>query len=119
MKTASAKMQNARISTKHSVVITQEIRGKGLAAAKRFLENLIDQKISLKRKYHTTAAKEILGVLESAESNAKQKGLTEEKLFVKKIKADQGFRFTRPRSRWNLRGRKVKSTILTVELGER
>jgi large subunit ribosomal protein L22 len=119
MKTASASIENARISIKHSTAICKELKGKKLESAKNFLENLLDKKISLKEKYYPTAAKQILEILESAEANAKQKGLAEEKLFIRKIKADQGFAFTRPRSRWHLRGRKVKSTTLLVELGER
>ena len=119
MKTASAKIENARISIKQSVAICKEIKGKKLKSAKRFLEDLLDKKISLNRKYFPTTANQILETLESAEANAKQKGLAEEKLFIRKIKADKGYRFMRPRSRWNLRGRKVKSTILAIELGER
>jgi large subunit ribosomal protein L22 len=119
MKTALAYVKNARISLKHSVVICKELKGKKLENAKNFLKNLIEKKISLNGKYHTNAAKKILEALESAGANAKQKGLAEEKLFIKNIKADKGFIFVRPRSRWNLRGRKVKSTNLFVEIGER
>jgi large subunit ribosomal protein L22 len=119
MKTASASVKNARISLKHSVAICKELRGKKLESAKNFLKGLLEKKISLGGKYYTNAAKQILEVLESAEANAKQKGLAEEKLFIRKIKADKGFVFTRPRSRWHLRGTKVKSTTVIVELGER
>lgn len=120
MKTASASIESARISLRHSVVICKELRGRKLEFAKRFLENLIDRKAKLSnRKYHPTAAKQILEILESAENNAKQKGLTEEKLFIRKIKADQGYTFIKPKSRWNLRGREAKATTLVVELGER
>jgi large subunit ribosomal protein L22 len=119
MKTASASIENARISPKHSVAICSELRGKKLQYAKNFLESLIDKKISLSGKYHPTAAKQILEILESAEVNARQKGLDVEKLFIKKIKADQGFAFIRPKSRWHFRGRKAKSTTLLVELRER
>lgn len=119
MKTASASSEDAKISFKHSVVICDELRGKKLKFAKDFLENLLDKKISLGKKYYPTAAKQALGVLESAEANAKQKGLNEEKLFIKKITANKGFAFVKPKSRWHLRGRRVKSTTLLVELGER
>jgi ribosomal protein L22 len=119
MKTASAKMERARISLKHSLAIIGELKGKKLEAAKRFLEDLLDKKISLGKKYHPTAAKQILEILESAEANAKQKEMNSEKLFIRKIKADKGFTFMRPRTRIHLRGRKVKSTTLFVELGER
>jgi len=119
MKTASASIENARISLKHSAAICKELKGKKLESAKNFLEKLLDKKISLGKKYYPSAAKQILEILESAEANAKQKGLAEEKLFIRKIKADQGFTFVKPKSRWHFRGRKAKSTTLIVELGER
>jgi large subunit ribosomal protein L22 len=119
MKTASASIKDARVSLKHSVAICKELRGKKLESAKNFLNNLINKKVSLDRKYHTNAAKQILEVLESAETNASREGLAVEKLFIRKIKADQGAAFVKPKSRWHLRGRKAKATNITVELGER
>jgi len=57
-------------------------------------------------------------VLESAVSNAKQKGLTEEQLFVSKITADQGPTWKRFRaaSFGRATGILKKTTHLTIEL---
>lgn len=118
-KIASAKLDSARISLIHSMAILKAIRGKRLEAGKKFLEELLDQKRSLHGKYYPTAAKKILEMLEAVEANAKVKDLTVEKLFIKTAKADKGFRFMRPRTRWRLRGRKVKSATVLIEVAER
>ena len=118
-KIATAKLDSARISFLQSIEITKAIRGKRLEAGKKFLEDLLDQKRSLDGKYYTTAAGKILELLKVAEANAKVKDLRNEKLFIKTAKADKGFRFGRPRSRWRLRGRKVKSATILIQLVER
>ena len=114
MKTASARIDNARISLKHSIVLCKEIRGKKVEKAKRILQNLIDEKVSLKRKYYTKASKKILELVKSAEANAKAKNMDVEKLLIKKAKADKGEKFIRPKTRWRFRGRKAKSTNITI-----
>lgn len=119
MTSASARLDDARISLKHSVAVCKEIRNKKLEWAKNFLENLIDKKISLEGKYHTNAAKQILKILESAEANARVKNLNPGKLFVKSAKADKGEVFVKPKSRWRFRGRKAKVTRIEIELEER
>ncbi|MEM5882919.1 MAG: uL22 family ribosomal protein [Candidatus Aenigmatarchaeota archaeon] len=119
MKTASAILEDARISLKHSTIICKEIKNKKVDKAKKFLEMLIDKKISLDGKYYTKAAKQILEILKSAEANAKVKNLNPEKLFVKIAKADKGRVFIRPKSRWRFRGRKAKVTRIEIILGER
>jgi ribosomal protein L22 len=60
-----------------------------------------------------------LQILETAVANARVKKMNEEKLFVKTARADIGERFIRPKSRWGFRGRKVKSSNIFIELGER
>jgi len=117
--TAIARFKSARISFKQSIVICKEIRGKNVSKAKQFLENLINKKVDINGRYHPTAAKKILEILETAVANARVKKMNEEKLFVKKINADIGERFIKPKSRWGLRGRKAKSTNISIELGER
>jgi ribosomal protein L22 len=119
MATALARLEDARISLKHAIVICKSLRNKKVDKAKRFLKNLIDKKVSLKRKYYTKAAKKILEVLETAEANAKVKNLNLEKLFIKTAKADKGPTLIRPRSRFRFRGRKFKSTHITIEVEER
>lgn len=119
MKTATARIEDARISFKHSITICKSLRKKRVEKAKNFLENLIDRKINLDGKYHPNAAKKILQILKEAEANAKVKGLDPEKIFIKTVKADKGPKFIRPKSRWRLRGRKAKSTNITIIVEER
>jgi len=119
MKTATASIENAEISLKQSIVICDKLRGKKLESGKKFLEDLLDKKINLDGKYFPTTAKKFLELLESAEANAKVKNLTAEKLFIKKIKADKGYRYMKPKSRWRMRGRKVKSSTIQLEVEER
>jgi len=117
MKSASASISNARISFKHSVILCKEIRGKNVEKAKRFLQNLIDEKESLDGKYYTNASKKFLEIIKNAEENAKVKNLDVEKLFIKTAKADKGERFVRPKTRWGLRGREAKSSNIKIVLG--
>lgn len=119
MTTVSAKFKDMRISFKHSMVICDVLRGMRLEKAKTLLTNLIHKKQSLSGKYYTNATKIFLEILENVEANAKSKNVSTGKLFIKKIKADEGYAFRRPRSRWRLRGRRVKSTNITIEVEER
>jgi ribosomal protein L22 len=116
---ARAIQRNARISLKHAIILCKAIRKKKLEKAKNFLQNLIDKKVSLGKKYYTKAAKQILEVLENAEANAKNKNLNPEKLFVESARASKGEKFIRPKSRAKFRGRKAKSTNIEIILGER
>ena len=88
---AKACARNIHVSTKHAIEICSYIRGKSLDSAKRMLQMSIDMKrpIPIKRftngpghksgmgsgRFHVKACEEILKALESAESNAKNKGL--------------------------------------------
>ncbi|MEM5829626.1 MAG: uL22 family ribosomal protein [Candidatus Aenigmatarchaeota archaeon] len=119
MKTATAKISNARISLKHSLVLCKSLKRKKLEKAKKFLEDLLSKKINIKGKYYTKAANKFLELLKTAEANARQKGLNPGRLFLKEIKADKGLRFYRPRSLWHLRRQRRKAVNLTVELEER
>lgn len=119
MKTATAKISNAKISLKHSLVLCKYLKGKKLEKAKKFLEDLIEEKVDLKGKHYTKASKIFLQLLKSVEANAVQKGLNVEKLFIKKIKADKGLRFYRPRSLWHLRRQRAKAVHVEVEVEER
>ncbi|MGC8812755.1 MAG: uL22 family ribosomal protein [Candidatus Aenigmatarchaeota archaeon] len=119
MKTASAVLEDARVSLKHSVAVCKEIKNKKIEKAKKFLEMLAEKKIDLNGKYYTNAARKILEILKTAEANAKVKNLNPERLFVKIAKADKGRVFTRPKSRWRFRGRKAKVTRIEIKLEER
>jgi len=119
MKTAKASIENAEASLKQSLILSDKLRGKKLETGKKFLEDLLERKINLDGKFWPTTAQKFLELLESVEANAKVKNLNTEKLFIKKIKADKGYRFTKPKSRWRMRGRKVKSSTIQVEVEER
>ncbi len=64
------------------------------------------------------ATKIVSKILNSAVSNAKQKGLTEEQLFISKIYADQGAVWKRFRAAAFGRATRIlkKTTHLTIEL---
>ncbi len=115
----SAKAFGSKISFKKSIEICDELRGKKLSFAKTLLQNLIDRKESLDGKYHTDTAKEFLTLLNSAEANAKQKNLDANKLFIKTMKADKGYKFIRPKSLAKFRGRQAKVTNLQITVEER
>ena len=104
---------------KHSMVLFKEIKGKRLDKAKKLLEDLVEGKRSLERKYYTRTSKIILSILKSAEANAKQKNFNLEKLFVKKATVNQSRPFRRPRSKHRLRGQVLKSAHVLIELEER
>jgi large subunit ribosomal protein L22 len=96
------------ISPKHSVEICRVLKGKMLDDAKDLLEDVIEKKrpIPFKKhkrsmghrkgkgfgpgRYPVRAAKAILKVLESAESNAEYSGLDTEALKVRHIAANKG-----------------------------
>jgi len=119
MKTASSKISGARVSLKHAVVLCKELKGMKFGKARTFLEDLIKAKKNIDGKYYSGAAKNFLEMFKSMEANVKQKNLNVDKLFIKKIKADKGLVFYRPRSLWHLRGQKGKSVNLMIEVEER
>ena len=119
MKEATAKLIGARVSLKHSLVLCKKISGLKLGKAKKFLEDLIEKKVSIDGKYYTKASETLLDLLKSAEANAKQKGLNLERVFIKVAKADKGRRLILPKSRFKFRGRKAKVTNLKIVLEER
>ena len=85
----------------------------------QFLQELIEKKRNIDGKYYTKASKVLLELLKTVKANAKNKGMDESKLFIRLIKADKGETLWRPRSRWILRGQKMKSVNLSVEVEER
>jgi large subunit ribosomal protein L22 len=119
MKKASSKLSGARISLKHSLVLCKELKGKKIDRARKFLEDLLARKINLDGKFYTKAASKFLEMLKTVEANARQKNLNPERLFIKKIKADKGLRFYRPRSLWHLRRQRAKAVNLMIEVEER
>jgi len=122
-KFATAKIKEARISLKQSMILVRQIKGKRLSAAKSWLENLAAGKTTIDGrgtgKTFPTAAKKFLEAIQSLEANAKVKQMNIDKLFLVKAHANAGETFYRPKSRFRLRGRKAKSTNLTLVAAER
>jgi len=116
---ATAKSKDARISFKKSIILAKELRKKKVSSALQLLRELKDKKKSLKGKYYTKTTNKFLEVLLAAEANAKKKNLNSDRLFIKIIKADKGYKFIRPRSRFGLRGTQAKMTNLEIIVEER
>ena len=116
---ATAKLRDARISFKKSYILAKELRGMKAERAIRFLTDLIDEKVAVDGKFYTKTAQTFLGVLKSAEANAKQKNLDTEKLFVKIAKTDKARKLVTPKSRFKFRGRQAKTSHIEIVLEER
>jgi large subunit ribosomal protein L22 len=120
------------ISTKQSVEICKNIRGKSVEQAKKLLERVIvkETPIRMRRyikdtahkkgigpgKYPVKAAKEILRLLKIAESNAQNKGLSTNEMVITHISANKA---SRPWHFGRQRRRKNKRTHVEVVLFER
>lgn len=114
-----ATFMGERISFKHSQIVADNVRGKNLAKAKNFLTEILEGDKTIDGKVFPKATQAFLTLLKSAEANAKQKNMNTEKLFVKILKADKGYRYVRPKSLAKYRGREAKVTNLSVTLEER
>lgn len=121
------------ISTKYGIEVCSHIRGKPLAKAKHILQDAIDMKrpIPLRRftngpghkpgamgagRYVVKTSSTILGLLKSAEANARNKGLNAKNLVVASIlaqKASTPLRYGRQRRR------SMKRTHVEVVLQEK
>ncbi|MCD6226497.1 MAG: hypothetical protein J7J93_01745 [Candidatus Aenigmarchaeota archaeon] len=118
-KIAEAKKPLARVSLKDSKIIFDKIRNKPTKKAKQFLNDLLNEKISINGKYYTKATKEILDLIEDAEKNAEAKNLDVDKLFIKEATLGKAFRFILPKSRYSHRGKEAKMCRLSIKLEER
>ena len=120
------------ISTKKSVEICNHLRYRKVVRAKTILENVIEQKeaIPMKRynrdtahkkeiaagKYPVNAAKEILNMIKSAESNAQSKGLSTKDLVIKHLSASKA---SQPWHYGRKRRSRMKRTHIQVVLMEK
>jgi ribosomal protein L22 len=116
---ANAKARDARISFKKSIILAKALRRKKVSSALQLLRELKAEKKSLKGKYYTKTTDKFLEVLLAAEANAKKKNLNTDRLFIKIVKANKGYKFIRPRSRFGLRGTEAKMTNLEIIVEER
>ena len=124
---------NLPISTKHTIEISNFIRHMNIQQAKELLQRVIEKKqaIPFKRfnrdtghrkgkiaagRYPVSASKEILALLNSLESNAQDKGLNTNYLYLKTIipnKASKTYHYGRQR------GTKMKRTNIELIAEER
>ncbi|MBS3107754.1 50S ribosomal protein L22 [Candidatus Woesearchaeota archaeon] len=130
---AQARGDNLDVSYKQSVELCRFLKGKKVIKAKKILEDvmILKQAIPFKvyvrdiahrkggmgsGKYPVKAADYVLRLLKSAESNAKNKGLNAENLFVNVIIPNKASTPMRP---GRIRGRKAKRTSFCVIIEER
>ena len=120
------------ISTKFSIEVCDQLRGKPVVQAKRFLEEVITLRrpVPLKRfnrdqshkpgmaagRYPVLCCQEILKLLKSAEANAQFKGLSSANLTVRHISAQHGPKVLRMGRK---RRRTAKRTHIEVVLVEK
>lgn len=104
---AQARAKHMRVSPVKIRQVIDLIRGKGVNTSLAILTHA-----------NKGSTKMISKVLDSAVSNAKQKGLSEDQLFISKIHADQGPSWKRFRSAafGRATGIQKKTTHLTIEL---
>ena len=119
VKIATASRPIARISLKDAVSIFKNVRDKPVKKVKDFLNGLINEKRDIQGKHFTGASKEILSLVEEAETNAESLGLDTEKLFVKEAVANKSFTYMLPKSRYSHRGRRAKLCQLKITVEER
>lgn len=129
--TARVFARNLSISTKYSVEICRNIRGKPLNKAKKLLEDVLamERPIVMARftrdiahkkgtgpgKYPIEATKKILAALKSAESNAQNKGLSTNDMYISHISAHKA---SRPWHYGRQRRRRMKRTHVEIVLKE-
>lgn len=116
---AVAKLKDAGVSFKRSLVLSRELKGLRVNKARQLLDDLINEKRSLDGKFYTNVAKNFLQLLNSAEANARQKNLDTENLFVKVAKTDKARKRVLPKSRFKFRGREDKVANIQIVLEER
>ena len=104
---AQAKARYMRVSPVKVRQVINLIRGKGVNTSLAILTHA-----------NRGPSELVTKVLDSAISNAKQKGLAEDQLFISKIRADQGPSWRRYRSAAFGRATAIskKTTHLTIEL---
>jgi large subunit ribosomal protein L22 len=136
---AQAIGRELRISVKHSVEICSALRGKNIEDAKKYLEEVInlEKPVPFRRykrcvghrkgkgfgpgRFPQNAAREILKLIESAESNAEYKGLDPDNMVITHISANRGrvFQGWQPRARGRSTPWNVETTNVEVIVKER
>ena len=106
------------ISQLNAVKVCRTINRKKFSDAKKILENLLNEKISLKGKYFTKTSREILKLLIQLENNARGKKLDPDQLFLF-ISAHKGPTLHRARRRWRKFGSKLKICNIQAVLSDK
>ncbi len=117
-KTSTVSKPLAKVSIKDSIKVLKYVRNKPVVKAKAFLNGLISEEMDIDGKHYTNASKEILRLMEEAESNAEALGLDTEKLLVKEAVVNQALRYMLPKSRYSHRGKKAKLCQLKITVVE-
>ena len=137
--TAKAMAYEINVSPKHCIEILRQLRGKKVAEAKAYLQNVIDKKESVPFKrfarnvghkrhqsgwgsgrYPVKASKEILKLVKHAEANAEYKGLEPENMSIvhatsKKGRVIQG---VMPRAMGRATPWNIETVTVEIILGE-
>jgi large subunit ribosomal protein L22 len=100
------------VSTKYSVLVCRKITGMSLGRAKSLLAGLASERLDLDGKHYTTISKEMLSLLNNAESNAEFKGLDPSKLTIH-ASAHKAFSYFRPRG---MKRRREKRKMTNIQL---
>jgi len=106
------------ISELNAAKVCKSINRKKFVDAKKTLENLLNEKISLRGKYFTKTANEILKLLNQLESNARNKKLDSDSLFLF-ISAHKGPTMRRARRRWGKFGSRLKICHIQAVLSDK
>ncbi len=116
-KYAKAHGSNVKISSKTAAKLCRVVKNKPLSRAKRLLSDLAEGKRSLRGKYYTKTAKELLMLVNSCEKNAEFLGLDVQKLFLH-ASSSMGTGIRRRRRRGSF-GSKMKTANVEVMLIEK
>ena len=106
------------ISQLNAVKVCKSINRRKFADAKKILDDLLNEKISLKGKYFTKTTEEILKLLYQLENNAKSKKLNPDPLFLF-ISANRGPTMHRARRRWRKFGSRLKICHIQAVLSDK
>jgi ribosomal protein L22 len=118
----STKMASAsstlRISHKNAAKVCKALNKKRFVNAKKILNDILNQKTTLKRKYYTKTSEEMLKLLMQLEFNARKKGLDSDNMFLF-ISAHRGPTLHRARRRWRKFGTRLKSCHVQAVLSDK